>query len=560
MKKSFIVSFIAVCLLVSGRLEAQEGRMLNAHGKTLKWAYLEKIANGENIPTTVQSISVRESEFYGLDTGITTTDAPVIKPAVVIQPFMIAWHGIDTSRDLTDESLLRRFRLDDPAFLLGLSFSSDSLYGSTEIDFGTDSLTRYSDKNGITGFWNPLDYFSYWTFPEEGYLSWSDKHITVAAGRLATGIGLGRANLFLNGNARWYDQVQASWWSERFRLFCFWGTSSSHLSGEEYSVQSFLPQYLSTESNSPQEDWGWDTIDNHDASTQSIVPLKMFSYHRFEFKPTDKIGLAFAEMQLVGGKVPDLTNLLPTVTWHNAYTAGVSNVMLQADAWAVPVDGILMYGEFLMDDSKAPKESGASKPNCWGWELGSTAVLPAQINGWRLSLNAEYSHVDKWTYCRWQPYLTMYQRQLITGGHRGFDSPLGHTEGPDVDEAGLTFTALSRDGKRIEFGYTYIDKGPVFMGVVVKNPNYTQANGAPEFVPVYYDYDNYMGAGALDALLGNIRKHSHVLNAKASWPIMRNIEANGAIDVRYILNAGFVAGETAVEAVYKLGVKWSYNN
>jgi len=560
MKKSCIVSFLAVCLLVSGHLAAQEGRMLNAHGKTLEWAYLQRIANGENIPTTVQSISVRESEFYGLDTGITTTDAPAIKPLVVIQPFVIAWHGIDTSRDLTDESLMDRFRLDDPALLLGLSFSSYSLYGTTEIDFGTDSLTRYSDKNGITGFWNPLDYISYWTFPEEGYLSWSNKHVTLAAGRLATGIGLGKENIFLNGNARWYDQLQASWWSEHFRLFCFWGTSSSQLSDTEYKVQSFLPQDRDPKSNATQEDWGWDNIDNHDASTQSIVPLKIFTYHRFEFKPTDKIGLAFAEMQLVGGKVPDLANLLPTVVWHNTYSAGVSNVMLQADAWAVPLDGLLVYGEYLMDDTKAPKESGASKPNCWGWELGSTVVLPVKTNDWKFSLNAEYSHIDKWTYCRWQPYLTMYQRQILTGGHCGFDTPLGDTEGPDVDQVGITFTALSRLGNRVEVAYTYIDKGPVFMGMVVNNPYYTATNGESEDIPVYYDFDNYMGKGALDKYLGHIRKHSHVLKAKVSWPLMRNIEANGAVDVRYILNAGFVAGQTAVQAVYKLGVKWSYNN
>ena len=97
------------------------------------------------------------------------------------------------------------------------------------------------------------------------------------------------------------------------------------------------------------------------------------------------------------------------------------------------------------------------------------------------------------------------------------------------------------------------------MGMIEKNPKPAAPN-TPEYVPVYYDYDDYMGSGALKTLLGNIRKHTHVLNLKASWPIMRNIEANGAVDIRYILNAGFVAGKTAVEAVYKLGVKWSYNN
>ena len=120
-----------------------------------------------------------------------------------------------------------------------------------------------------------------------------------------------------------------------------------------------------------------------------------------------------------------------------------------------------------------------------------------------------------------------------------------------------------------EFGYTYINKGPVFMGMIEENKKYNKSQSTDDHTPnpeytfpsiMTMTSKNYMGPGAPEALLGNVRKHSHVIKAKASWPLMRNIEANGAVDVRYIINAGFVAGETAVEAVYKLGVKWGYNN
>ena len=553
------IRFISIILVFCGicALHAQDGKMLDASDTVLEWEYLDLISRGRNPPTTVQSISTKEAAFYGLqDRQLEDANNEArFRGIFSIQPFLLGWRGLDTSDRMTNTSLLTRFRLEDPILALGVSFENGAFYGSSQLDFGTDSVTRYAAEDGMTAMWQPMDYLSYWTFPEEAYVAWSADHLTFAAGRLPAGIGLGKSNIFLNGEARWYDQAQFSWWSDRFRFFGFWGTSSSHLDGGEYAIQDYSPTLNDGKS------WGWDTLNNHDASTQSLVPFKMFTYHRLEFKPVPKLGIGISEMQLVGGKVPDLTNLLPTLSWHNTYTAGISNVMLLADVWSVPVRGLLLYGEFLMDDSKAPKEDGEAKPQCWAWELGTVWVLPAESRDWRFSARAEYSHADKWTYNRWQPYLTMYQRQLITGGHRGFDIPLGHPEGGDVDQGSLTLAALSRDGKRIELGYTYINKGPVYLGMT-SDYMYPVPDGSdatmPMYLPVYYDYDDYAGSGALAALLGTVRKHSHVINLKAAWPLGRGWEAKGEIDFRIILNAGHIASETATETVYKTGFKWTY--
>lgn len=545
MKKAAVcVLALAWLILVPRTGRAQSARMLNTRDSPLEWIYIDRILQGEGIPTTVQSLSVREAAFYGIDTGRRVSTEPRISGKASIRPFAIGWRGLDLSRRMTDSSLLERFRLDDPVMLLGLSFSSASFYGTTEIDFGTDSLARYAEEDGLTGIWEPMDFLSYWVFPEESYLAWSDRHVTVAAGRFATGIGLGDANILLNGKARWYDQIQFAWWSDRFRFFSFWGTSSSHLNEAEYYVQSYSVQRGSS--------WGWDTINNHDASTQALSPFKMFTYHRLEFKPSSSLGFGISEMQLVGGKVPDLTNLLPSVIWHNTYTAGVSNVMLHADTWLCPLKGVLVYGEFLMDDGKAPEESKTAKPNSWGWELGATAALPLGLRDWRFALTAEYSHIDRWTYNRWQPYLVMYQRQLITGGNRGFDTPLGHPEGGDVDRIGLRFLALTREGKSFEAGYSFILKGPVYLGMIENN----QASTDPAYIPVYYDYDEIVGRDrALDELLGNVRKRTHAFFLEASWPLSSRCEVEGGIDFRYIRNAGHVEGKTATEVIWNAGLK-----
>jgi len=549
MKKRVFPALLLILLGPLLPLTAQDARLLNSRDAPLEWAYMDRLRGGQNIPTTIQTMSVREASFYGLDTGYTPIDGPQVAGNISIQPFAMGWSGLDISRHLRDASLLNRLRLEDPVIAAAVTFSASSFFATTQLDFSTDSLARYADEDGISGFWKPGDYLSYWTFPEQGYLAWSFGQCTVAAGRLRTGIGLGDINIFLNGKARWYDQIQFSWWSSRFRFFTLLGTSSSHLDDAEYAIQSY------TESDGD-DSWGWDKLNNHDAATQTLVPFKMFTYHKFEFKPFDRLGFGIAEMQLVGGKVPDLTNVLPVVAWHNTYSAGVSNVMVQADAWFVPMKGLLIYGEYLMDDSRAPKEEGESKPSCWGWELGAKWILPAASPDWRFSLAAEYSHIDRWTYNRWQPYLTMYQRQLITGGHSGFDTPLGHPEGGDVDQAGISFTALARDGRRIVAGYTWICKGPVYLGMTSDVP-YT-VGGTTMYIPVYYDYDDYAGDGALDALIGTTRKHSHVLNLDASWPLGKRWEANAGIDLRFVFNADHVEGKRAVESLWKTGFKWTY--
>lgn len=591
MKHNVIVA-LSMCLIAlalrPAPLSAQDGKMLNARDPLLRFKLLERVARGQNAPTTVQSISIREAEYYGISvdgrkvgetagepngtidgSSDSTSDgssdgqsSAFFRGNFSLQPFIVGWNGLDLGRwngdgdaACKDASVLERLRLDDPVVLVGMEFGAGSLYGTSSIDFGTDTSARYADESGVTGFWKPLDVLSYWTFPHEGYLGWSNHNITVAAGRLREGLGLGDENILLNGNARWYDQLQFSWWSDKAKFFSFLGTSSSRLDEAEYAIQSWTTQDGDTAS------WGWDSVNNHDAATQSTVPIKLFTYHRVELKPFARIGFGISEMQLVGGAVPDLTNLLPTTVWHNTYSAGVSNVMMAADIWSVPIDGLLAWGEFLMDDSKAPAETGAAKPNCWAWELGATYVLPARSEGWLFAASAEWSHVDKWTYARWQPYLTMYQRQMMTGGHRGYDIPLGHTEGGDVDKLKISFEAIADDGKRIELGYAFIDKGPVYLGRYEKNPAWTGAQDAthPEYLPVYYDYDNLTGVtGSLDALLGSTRKYSHVVTLDATWPFGACWEANAGVDVRRIINVRHVKGELALETTYTAGLTWAY--
>lgn len=546
-------------------LPAQNAQIFNSRDEEISRAWINRISLGLNIPTTIQSLSAEELSFYGVQTekktrisnSIDTKDF-FFSPILSVSPCVMGWSGLgearwegDASARTTEASYLSRFHEFDPVLAFGFEFGTANFFATSAIDFGMASWSKKAPKSGITGFWEPLKFLSWWSFPDEAYFSWSFPHANLIAGRLQNGIGLGMSNIMLNGNARWYDQIQFSWWSDTFRFFGFWGTSSTHLDLNEYNVQHWQGK---------EKEIGWDAVSNHDEATRNITPVKLFTYHRVEFKPFQGLGLGLSEMQLLGGKTPDLHNLLPAGYWHNTFTAGVSNVMLQVDAWGVPINGLLLRGEFITDDTSTPSEKGsAAKPNSWAWELGATWVLPFSPRVWTHALNIEYSHVDTWTYNRWQPWLTMYQRQMFTGGHGGIDIPLGHPDGGDLDQGKLFYTALAPNGGHIKAGYTYTNKGPVYLGRIVKaNPTPEENSENPTYIPVYYDFDDYLSwtGETLDSLLGTIRKHTHEFSVSGIWPLNPHWEIHASAHIQLIFNAEHKSGKRATETVWKTGFTW----
>ena len=497
----------------------------------MEWQRLSRIKDGVNMPTAVQTVSASEAFFYGFapETPDLSQKKTFFRPFLRLQPFVTVWNNVDTERGTQDFATRKRLSLDEEILTGGINFGSKSFYGTMQIGLSTIETARYTgaseSSSGVLGFWNVGTYGTSFLAPQEAYLSWAWDNASLAAGRFKTGIGFGEENLMLNGQAFWYDNVQFSWWNEKFKFFTMIGTSSSHLSDEEWEVQQVK----------------WDTLNDHDATVAgdegTIIPFKMFTYHRLEWKPIKRFGIGLTEMQLVGGKTPDLTNILPTIIWHNTYTAGATNVMFLVDAWGMPVKGLFLYGEFLIDDMLLSGiEEGDAKPNCLGWELGALYTLPINVPGWIFFVQGEYTHVDKWTYTRWQPYLSMYQRQVSTGGWSGLDTPLGHSEGGDVDTFGISVGAVTDKGSRFELSYKYIIKGPVYINQIV------DVSGTP--TPIYYDTVDAEGAD----------KKSHCIVIEGTWPFLKYFTLNASVDLRYVINANHVEGRKTFETIFKTGV------
>lgn len=568
-KKSIMLILATLCFVLS----AQNAKLLFRTTPALEWSLFSAIAHGELFPTAIHSLTQQEAKSLGApveNASGALSQKNFAQAQIIVNPFILGWSGFDTKRyegqeessaeaHKKDPSYRNRFSLDYPVLSLGFNFGTENFYGTTAIDFNTDSASHHSTQEkpqGIIGFKDYLAIFSYMIFPERGYLSYANDTITLAAGRFPTGIGFGDTNIFLNGQSS-YDHIEFSFKTSHFRFFSLMGSSASHLNKAETWIQNF-------EGLEPNKGYGWDYINNHDSSTQTLVPLKLYTYHRIEWQFFNTLGIGISEMQLMGGKAPELVNLFPTMYWHNTYTAGISNVMILADAWVQPLPGLMIFGEFLMDDSKAPSEIEMSKPNCWGWSFGAYYVPPIQLLEYRLALTAEYHHVDRWTYNRWQPWLTMYQREVATGGHYGFDSPLGHPAGGDVDSTKLRLIALSKKRARFELGYEYIAKGPVYLSRYWEGTGKVDGEEQTIYIPLYYDFDwwykkfDVQGNETLESLIGSTVKHSHVLTAKVLYPFAQHFECNAGVDYRYIINAEHTKGKTAHEIVWKAGVAWKY--
>ena len=256
---------------------------------------------------------------------------------------------------------------------------------------------------------------------------------------------------------------------------------------------------------------------------------------------------------MIGGKSPSLTDLLPTVFWHNNYSSGFTNVMLSLSASVVPVDGLQLFGEFTLDDLQGADEPATAKPAQYGWQAGGRYSFKAP-EGIIVTAGGEYTYTNEWIYCRWQPYLTMYDRHII-GPSWVTDWPLGFAYGPDAKHLGFYVQASMKTGARVELDYEYLIKGPIYMGM-------TDANGNP----IYYDYDMSIynpanpkpSSTTLAAIMAEPDQLSHGVTLRATWPLPYGLEVNAAVQYWNHTNYRNVLGDSRQFFLYSGGVRWKY--
>lgn len=437
------------------------------------------------------------------------------------------------------------------------------LYPSDSIAFKIDLFSNYR-RDRITGQDSTFQWsLDEWMgnlvgaaeFPRNAYLGWSGEGYGAAFGRFPSGMGWGKlSGSILNPRASWYDQARFYLDAGSLRLTSMLVTSSAQLSAAEAEIQFRRKDDGSS---------FWDSLNDHDYASANQA-LKFANWHQVEWKPAPWLNLAFAEMSMIGGRTPSLAFVLPSAIWHSAYAAGCSNVGAALSAAAVPVPGLLLSGEFFIDDIRGSDEPAYSKPAAFAW-LGTARWTKEFTDGLSLDTGLEYQHVDRWTYVRWNPYLSMYQRQTLTGGRRSLDQSLGAPWGPDYDSVGVYACLGLKSGASLELSYEFVRKGPIYQGMAAKidetatGIDWTEDGDTDDtddtlWVPVFYDYDKYAGPGELAKILARPDEYRHLVSLSGSLPLRPGIDLELVSTFGFYRNFGHAKGATETALLIYAGV------
>ena len=416
----------------------------------------------------------------------------------------------------------------------------DWLYMKINIDMRFDAGKIAQNSGSIF----PV-YLSESSTPREGFITAGNGHFNITAGRMQSGIGYGYfGNTVLNGKANYFDQIQFTASSDKFKFFYLYGTSFPWLTPEEKTIQ--------------QTPWEFTAHD------QYSDPYKTFTYHRLEYRPFPWLLIGAAEGNMLGGVKPDLQCLLPFNIWHNTYAYGYKNVMGSIDVSAVPFKGLHVFGEFMLDDYRLPREGGSQKPNAFAWQLGARYILPVGGNGngdsgksdsngdnWRHMIGLEYTHVDPWTYNHFYPYQMFYQRQPYSSSIRDWymDFCMGYTYGPDLDHYGIYYRTLSKSGVQASLSYFHMVQGEVELGAC-NDPDCTDATPHP-----WYSHNDDLQP--VNGHIGTVEIYN-TISLNLLWPFWRSFSVIASGSYSHVQNYNHIAGETGNLYTGLIGLQYRF--
>lgn len=480
--------------------------------------------------------------------------------------------------DLTPRSFpeIQHFlmKIPDPVGMQLILQPNDSIsaYMELQASYRRDRLTGQDSTLQWTGTEWLGNLFGAIESPRRAWLSMAGNRWGLTLGRFPAGMGWGRlSGSLLNPRASWYDQARIWLDSGNIRFTSMLATSSAQLSEAEREIQF----------RRKNDDGSfWDPLNDHDAAAADLA-IKLATWHQLEWQPVPWLSFGFAEMGITGGRVPSFNFVLPTLIWHNTYASGYANVAAALNAAIVPLPGLLVSGEFLVDDTRSSDEPAYAKPNSYAWQTAmrwSPRLPPRDSIRWgqtpgpgslwgltpdTIDISLEYQHVDRWTYVRWQPYLSMYQRQTLTGGYYGLDQSLGAPWGPDSDSVGLSLQLGAPLGWQLELRGEFVRKGPIYQGMGSLQAVTADFDGDPLtadttetiWVPVYYDYDKYAGDGSLAAILARPDEYRYLFSLEGSLPLRRGLWLETAATLGFYQNFGNVAGAEETILLAYLGFK-----
>ena len=212
------------------------------------------------------------------------------------------------------------------------------------------------------------------------------------------------------------------------RDWIFWGASQHKTVGisdnsppfDQVRLTATLGKRFKATAFTTQLDSTW-----YDDGEKRYLAKRYMSGHRLDYQHNDRLEIGIAEWVVYGGDAQTLDwKYANPFTFYYAlqYNAKADdNVMFALDAAIRPIDGLRLYGEWIIDDIQYVP--GAQDPHAIAWLVGLT-WYPEQFER-QLEIHSEYARVNRWAYTHLVP-----DNQFT---HFGYT--IGHPISTDADTA-----------------------------------------------------------------------------------------------------------------------------
>ncbi|MEO7426611.1 MAG: hypothetical protein ABI036_15590 [Fibrobacteria bacterium] len=197
--------------------------------------------------------------------------------------------------------------------------------------------------------------------------------------------------------------------------------------------------------------------------------IKTLFAHRLEGE-LGPLGLGITEVEIIGGKIPDLRDAGPFVTFHNDFKDGYTNGALSFDATCKLPAGLSLGAELYLDDVQYSQTEGTGNTASL---LGYLAVLrhAFQMRGWACSQSLNIVRTDPFLYGYLQPLNSMASRQILASNFEVGDSayvdkyvvdyPIGYLRGGDAFDFWYRMEAWNGFKTRLSLSAAVLAKGDV---------------------------------------------------------------------------------------------------
>lgn len=126
------------------------------------------------------------------------------------------------------------------------------------------------------------------------------------------------------------------------------------------------------------------------SETRADESIRMLMAHRLEFRFLPWLDFVISENVMYSAPSLNLKYLNPGNIYHNLNNAAMFNAIAYAELSAVPVKGLEIYSQAVLDQATAPNESNSQAP-AWGLSIGSRYTHPLSLGYLEAAVEGVYT-------------------------------------------------------------------------------------------------------------------------------------------------------------------------